>query len=181
MERQDFSNSQKVRHTGGNYPHVGMMEFPRMPFSELHLAKFPDFVEFQSWEATFKTAVCAKTANPQVTTSWSTEVEKAKSIDELKTSRSILGRTDFLDYKIFDVLIASALKKILNSEVEFLKRISIEEQRALKDDQFLPGRQIAFMIYEHFLRWRHFRPGQVFPVILFLMTLLVTCLPVRSS
>ena len=40
---------------------------------------------------------------------------------------------------------------ILNSEVEFLKRISVEEQRALKDDQFLPGRQIAFMIYEHFL------------------------------
>ena len=97
-EKQDFSNSQKVRHTGGNYPHVGMMEFPRMPFSELHLAKFPDSMEFQSWEATFKTAVCAKTANPQVTMSWSTEVEKAKSIDELKTSRSILGRTDFLDY-----------------------------------------------------------------------------------
>ena len=30
-------------------------------------------------------------------------------------------------------------------------------------------------------RWRHFRPGQVYPAILFLMTLLVTCLPGRPN
>ena len=59
---------------------------------------------------------------------WITEVEKAKSVDELMTSQSILVRTHFPDYEMLDVMIASALKKILNSEIKFLKRISVEEQ-----------------------------------------------------
>ena len=62
------------------YSHVGVMEYPRFPISELHLAKFPDSMEFESWKVNFKTEVCAKTANPQITMSWITEVEKAQSI-----------------------------------------------------------------------------------------------------
>ena len=73
------------------------MEYPRFPISELHLAKFPDSMEFESWKVNFKTEVCAKTANPQITMSWITEVERAKSIDESSTSQSILGRTDIQD------------------------------------------------------------------------------------
>ena len=34
--------------------------------------------------------------------------------------------------------------------MHFRKRVSIEEQRAQKDDRFFRGRQVAFMIYEHF-------------------------------
>ena len=34
--------------------------------------------------------------------------------------------------------------------MHFRKRVSIEEQRAQKDDRFSRGRQIAHMIYEHF-------------------------------
>ena len=157
-EQQDLSNSRNIlhcgdgisRHTGGTYSHVGMMEYPRFPISELHLAKFPDSMEFESWKVNFKTEVCAKTANPQITMSWITEVEKAKSIDESSTSQSILGRTDFPDCEMLDVMIASALKKILNSHIQFLKRICVEEQRAQKYDRFLRGRQISYMICEHF-------------------------------
>ena len=126
------------------------MENPRFPISKLHLAKFPDSMEFESWKVNFKTEVCAKTANPQITMSWITEVEKAKSIDESSTSQSILGRTDFPDCGMLDVMIASALKKILNSHIQFLKRICVEEQRAQKYDRFLRGRQISYMICEHF-------------------------------
>ena len=74
----------------------------------MHLGKFPDSMEFLSCKVNFKTEVCAKTANPQITMLWMTEVEKAKSIDELSTSRSILGRTDFPDYEMLDVLVASS-------------------------------------------------------------------------
>ena len=81
---------------------------------------------------------------------WITEVEKAQPIDELMTSRSILERKDFPDYKMLDGLTASSLKKLLSSHVHFRKRVSVEEQRAQKDDRFLRGRQIAHMIYEHF-------------------------------
>ena len=157
-EQQDLSNSRNIlhcgdgisRHTGGTYSHGGMMEYPRFPISKLHLAKFPDSMEFESWKVNFQTEVCAKTANPQITMSWITEVEKAKSIDESSTSQSIFGRTDFPDCEMLDVMIASALKKILNSHIQFLKRICVEEQRAQKYDRFLRGRQISYMICEHF-------------------------------
>ena len=108
-------------------------------------------MEFESWKVNFKTEVCAKTTNPQITMSWITEVEKAKSIDESSTSQSILWRTDFPDCEMLDVMIASASKKILNSHIQFLKRICVEEQqRAQKDDRFLRGGQISYMICEHF-------------------------------
>ena len=49
-----------------------------------------------------------------------------------------------LDGKIF-----SALKKIIQNS-HFKKKVSLEEQKAPKEDQLLRGRQIAFMIYDHF-------------------------------
>ena len=50
---------------------------------------------------------------------------------------------------MLDAIIASALKKLL-TYVHFRKRESVEEQRAQKDDRFLRGRQVAYMIYKHF-------------------------------
>ena len=57
---------------------------------------------------------------------WIEEVKIAKSIDDLMTSQSFTGRRDFPDYDMLDAMIAS------------------------KYDRFLRGRQIAYMIYEHF-------------------------------
>ena len=81
---------------------------------------------------------------------WIREVEIAKSIDELMTSRSIAGQSDFPDYDMLDAMIASALKRLLDKRAHFRKRVSVEEQRAPKYDRFSRGRQIAYMIYEHF-------------------------------
>ena len=106
----------------------------------MHLGKFPDSMEFQSWKDNFKTEVCSKSADPHLTMHWIKEVEIAKSIDELMTSRSNVGRTDFPDYDMLDAMIASASKKLLNTHVHFRKRVSVEEQRAQKYDRFLRGR-----------------------------------------
>ena len=57
---------------------------------------------------------------------------------------------DFPDFDMLDAMIASALKKHLDKHVHFRKRVGVEEQRAQEDDRFLRGRQIAYMIYEHF-------------------------------
>ena len=81
---------------------------------------------------------------------WIKEVEKAKSIDDFMTSQSITGRRDFTDYDVLDAMIASALKRLLDKHVHFRNRLSVEEQRAQKYDRFLRGRQIDYMIYEHF-------------------------------
>ena len=47
-------------------------------------------------------------------------------------------------------MIASALKKLLDKYVRFRKREIVKEQRAQKYDRVSSGRQIAYMIYEHF-------------------------------
>ena len=50
---------------------------------------------------------------------------------------------------MLDAKIASALNKIIpNSHVK--KKVSLEEQKAQKEDRFLRGRQIAFMINDYF-------------------------------
>ena len=53
------------------------------------------------------------------------------------------------NFEELDTRIASALNKIIhNSHCE--RRISLEEQKAQKQDGFLRGRQIAYLIYEYF-------------------------------
>ena len=110
------------------------------------MEKFPDALEFQSWKVNCRTEVCLRTANLQITLLWIKEVEIAQSIDELMTSRSIVVK-DFLDFDMLDAMIASALKKLLNTQSHFRVRVSVEEQRAQKHDRFSRGRQTAHMIY----------------------------------
>ena len=112
----------------------GMMDYPRFQISEMYLGKFFWLKECQSWKFHYKTEVCSKSAEPQLTMQWIKEVEIATSIDDPMTSRSIT------DYDMLDAMIASALKKVL-THVQLWKRASVEEQRAQKNDRFLRGRQ----------------------------------------
>ena len=61
---------------------------------------------------------------------WIKEVEIAKSIDELMTSRSILERADFPDFDMLDTMITSALTKLLQTRMHVRIRVCVEEQRA---------------------------------------------------
>ena len=53
------------------------------------------------------------------------------------------------NFEVLDARIASALNKIIHNS-HFKRRISLEEQKAQKEDRFLRGRQIAYLIYEQF-------------------------------
>ena len=53
------------------------------------------------------------------------------------------------NFEILDARIASALNKIIHNS-HFKRRISLEERKAQKQDRFLRGRQIAYLIYEYF-------------------------------
>ena len=92
-----------------------------------------DPMELQSWKTNFRAEVCLKTADPQVTMLWIKEVETAKSMDELMTSRSIVGK-DVPDFDMLDAMIASALKKNFNTQAPFRKKVLVEEQPAQKHD-----------------------------------------------
>ena len=73
-------------------------------------------------------------------------MDNVDSVDDFK-SRSIQHK-DFLNFEMLDARIASALNK-MNQNSHFKKKVSLEEQKAQKEDRFLRGRQIAFMIYDN--------------------------------
>ena len=49
-----------------------------------------------------------------------------------------------------DLMMASALERCYDKQTHFRKKISVEEQRAQKDNRLLRGRQVAYLIYEYF-------------------------------
>ena len=55
----------------------------------------------------------------------------------------------FQIFEMLDAKIASALFKIIQNS-KFRKKVSLEEQKAQKEDRFQRGRQLAFMIYDYF-------------------------------
>ena len=79
---------------------------------------------------------------------WIKEVEMVDSVDDLQSSSSVRG-IRMPDFEVFDARIASALNRIIHNS-HFKRRVSLEEQKAQKEDRFLRGRQIAYLIYEYF-------------------------------
>ena len=53
------------------------------------------------------------------------------------------------NFEVLDARNASALNKIIHNS-HFKGRISLEEQKAQKQDRFLRGRQTAYLIYDYF-------------------------------
>ena len=96
----------------------------------------------------FKTEVCTCSQFPTEALLWIKEVEMVESVDDLRSSSSIRS-IPMPDFEVLDARIASALNKIIHNSY-FKRKISLEEQKAQKEDRFLRGRQIAFLIYEQF-------------------------------
>ena len=65
------------------------MAIPSYPSWEMHLGKFPDHTEFQSWVVNFRVEVCAKAKNDTLALQWIKEIEAAKSLDDLITPKSV--------------------------------------------------------------------------------------------
>ena len=67
-----------------------------------------------------------------------------------KVSSSSIRGISMPNFEVLDARIASALNKIIHNS-QFKRRISLEEQKkAQKEDRFLRGRQIAYLIYDDF-------------------------------
>ena len=95
-----------------------------------------------------KTEVCACSQFPTEAMQWIKEVEMVDSVDDLRSSSSVRG-IQMPNFEVLDTRIAAALNKIIqNSHLK--RRVSLEEQKAQKQDRFLRGRQIAYLIYEYF-------------------------------
>ena len=120
----------------------------RLHISDLHFDKFPTPATFACWKIRFKTEVCTCSLFPTEAMQWIKEVELVDSVDELRSSSSTRG-ISMPKFEVLDARIASALNKIIHNS-HFKRKISLEEQKAQKEDRFLRGRQIAYLIYEQF-------------------------------
>ena len=53
------------------------------------------------------------------------------------------------DFELLDARVASALSRIIHN-TRFKIKVRLEEMKAQKEDRFLRGRQVAYLIYEYF-------------------------------
>ena len=120
----------------------------RLQILDLHFDKFPTPATFACWKIRFKTEARTCSQFPTEAMQWIKEVELVDSVDELKSSSSIRG-ISMPNFEVLDVTVASALNKIIHNS-HFKRRISLEEQKAQKEESFLRSRQIAYLIYEQF-------------------------------
>ena len=75
-------------------------------------------------------------------------MELVDSVDDLKSSCSGRG-IQKPNFEVLDAKIASGLNRIIHN-THFKRKVSLEEQKAQKEDRFLRGRQIACLIDEYF-------------------------------
>ena len=75
-------------------------------------------------------------------------MELVDSVDELRSSSSTRG-ISMPNFEVLDARIASALNKTIHNS-HFKRRISLEEQKVQKQDRFLRGGQIAYLICVYF-------------------------------
>ena len=120
----------------------------RLQISDLHFDKFTTPATFACWKIRFKTEECTCSQFPTEAMLWIKEAELVDSVDDLKSSCSVRG-FQMPNFEVLDAKIASALNRITHNS-HFKRRISLEEQKAQKEDRFLRGRQIAYLIYEYF-------------------------------
>ena len=120
----------------------------RLQISDLHFDKFPTPATFACWKIRFKIVVCICSQFPTDAMLWIKEVEMVESVYDLKSSSSMRG-IRMPDFRGLDARIASALNRIIHNS-HFKRRVSLEEHKSQKEDHFLRGRQIAYLVYEYF-------------------------------
>ena len=120
----------------------------RLQISDLHFDKFPTPATFACWKIRFKTEVCTCSQFPTEAMQSINEMWLVDSVDELRSSSSTRGISmpNFESTWCEDCF--GAEQNHHNSH--FKRKIGLEEQKAQKEDRFLRGRQIAYLIYEQF-------------------------------
>ena len=141
------AKSSVIPSEGDSWKKIGADQ-KRLQISDLHFDKFFTPATFAWWKIRFKTEVCTCSQFPTKAMQWIKEVEMVDSVDDLKSSLSVRG-IRMPDFEVLDAQVASALNRIIHNS-HFRRRISLEEQKAQKQDRFDRGRQIAYLIQEYF-------------------------------
>ena len=130
--------------SGGDYSKNYGADQQRLQMSDLHFDEFLTPATFACWKVRFKTEVCTCSQFPTEAIQRIKEVDLVGSVDELRSSSPTRG-ISMPNFEVLDARIASALNRIIHNS-HFKRRISLEEQKAQKQDRFLRGRQTAYLI-----------------------------------
>ena len=139
------SAKKSVIFSGGDSSNIYGADQQRLQISDLHFDKFPH--QPRLLVGRFKIEACTCSQFPREAMHWIKEVEMVDPVDDLKSSSSIRG-VSMPNFEVLDARIASALNRIIHNS-HFKRRVSPEE-KAQKEDRFLRGGQIAYLICEYF-------------------------------
>ena len=96
----------------------------------------------------FRRIIASSSTKPTVALAWASEIDEAKEVDQLKSS-VYQGDGHHVDFETLDIKVAAGLMKIMHGD--FKKRVTMkDEQYQVVRKQMLTGRQIAFIMFQHF-------------------------------
>ena len=133
---------------GGSISQNSMVGQQRQQISELQFDKFPDPESFLVWKTRFE-----ESSDLHVLIFHRKQCYRSKKwrwlihLEEFEVLAIRFWKI-FPNFEMLDAKIGSALNKIIQNS-QFKKKVSVEEQKAQKEDRFLRGRQIAFMICDY--------------------------------
>ena len=123
-----------------------MVEQQKSAASEPEFKKLPVPSTFVCWKTNFQKELCSGSGHPAEAMPWIKEVESWRIQSRIFRHHCRFW-TSIPEHRDFDARIATALKKIIQNST---RRSTLESRRHQKEDRFLHGRQIAFMICEYF-------------------------------
>ena len=101
---------------------------------------FPSVPKFTRWWMNFRKIVASSFGKPDLAFIWISEIEDAKSLEDLKDSGPL--------FESLDAKIAAGLSKILHGE--FAREVQVHEEAAALKRTLFKGRQVAWLIRQHF-------------------------------
>ena len=111
----------------------------RLHILDFHFDKFSTQATFACWKIRFTLEFCICSQFFTEAMQWIKKMELNDSTDELRISSSIRD-ISVPNFEVLDAMSTSALNKFIHNS-HFKKRISLEEQKAQKQDCFLRGKR----------------------------------------
>ena len=139
---QDANGSQ----CGANTPNLSAIPAPSTTFAlgkkvseRISIGGWPNMKGFVNWKLAFLKAVAAASVTPDQAFLWICAVTKAKSYQELSDSG---------DFSALDALLSTEWDKVLTGE--FKNSVRVIELHLLKQGIMIKGRQVTWLVFDHF-------------------------------
>ena len=109
---------------------------------------WPSINGFRQWRMSCRRIIASSSTKPTVALAWASEVDEAKEVDQLRSS-VYQGDGHRANFETLDTKVAAGLMKIMHGD--FKKKVTMrDEQYQVIHKQMLTGRQIAFLLFQHF-------------------------------